>query len=104
VADVAVRVIAAPEAEQDVADAYAWYERQRVGLGEEFLTCLDACIDAIRRSPKMHPTIFKNFRRALLRRFPYAMFYEYESDVATVFGVFHTSRHPTRWMRRVTED
>jgi plasmid stabilization system protein ParE len=52
----------------------------------------------------MHPTIFRNFRRALLRRFPYAMFYEYESDVATVFGVFHTSRHPMRWMRRVTGD
>lgn len=100
----AVRVVAAPEAEQDVADAYAWYEGQRAGLGEEFLGCLDACMEAIRRSPKMHPTAFSKFRRALLRRFPYAVFYEYDSDVVTVFGVFHTSRHPIRWMKRVAGD
>jgi len=101
---VAVRVVAAPEAEQDVADAYAWYEGRRAGLGEEFLGCLDACIEAIRRSPKTHATIFRSFRRALTRRFPYAVFYEYDSGVVTVFGILHTSRHPMRWMRRVTGD
>jgi len=101
---VAVRVVAAPAAEQDVADACAWYEGRRMGLGEEFLGCLDACIEAIRRSPKTHATVFRGFRRALLRRFPYAVFYEYDSGVVTVFGVFHTSRHPMRWMRRVTGD
>ena len=47
----AVRVVAVPEAEQDVADAYDWYEGRRVGLGEEFPGCLDACIETIRRSP-----------------------------------------------------
>ena len=26
-----------PEAEQDLSDAAAWYEEQRVGLGQEFL-------------------------------------------------------------------
>jgi plasmid stabilization system protein ParE len=101
---VTVRVVAAPQAEQDVADAYAWYEGRRLGLGEEFLGCLDACIEAVRRSPQTHATVFRDFRRALLRRFPYAVFYEYDSGVVTVFGVFHTSRHPTRWMRRVTGD
>lgn len=32
------------EAEQDAQDAYAWYEQQESGLGEEFLRCVDACI------------------------------------------------------------
>jgi len=50
-AAMAVRVVAVPEAEQDVADAYDWYEGRRVGLGEEFPGCLDACIETIRRSP-----------------------------------------------------
>ncbi|MBN2464339.1 type II toxin-antitoxin system RelE/ParE family toxin [candidate division WOR-3 bacterium] len=100
----AVSVVVVPEAEQDVTDAYHWYEARRVGLGEEFLSCLDACIETIRRSPHMHPTVFRRFRRTLLRRFPYAVFYECESDVATIFGVLHTSRHPARWMRRVTGD
>lgn len=30
------KLIVAPEAEQDVAEAYAWYESRRPGLGEEF--------------------------------------------------------------------
>jgi hypothetical protein len=38
----AVELIFAPEAEQDIAEAYAWYEGRRPGLGEEFLRCLDA--------------------------------------------------------------
>jgi len=37
-----------PDAAQDVDEAYAWYENQRAGLGEEFLGCLDVCIERIR--------------------------------------------------------
>jgi plasmid stabilization system protein ParE len=96
----AVRIVTAPEAEQDVADAYAWYEGQRAGLGEEFLSCVDACLEAIRRTPEMHAMIYENYRRALLRRFPYALFYEHASDVVIVYGIFHTSRHPAKWIRR----
>jgi hypothetical protein len=38
----AAELIIAPEVEQDLAEAYAWYEARRVGLGEEFLSCVDA--------------------------------------------------------------
>jgi hypothetical protein len=37
-------LIILPEAEQDVAETYIWYENQEPGLGEEFLRCVDACI------------------------------------------------------------
>ena len=50
----AAELIIAPEAEQDLAQAYAWYEGRRTGLGEDFLSCVDACIEAIRRTPEMH--------------------------------------------------
>lgn len=49
----AAELILAPEAEQDIAEAYGWYEDQRSGLGEEFLSCVDACIEAICRAPEM---------------------------------------------------
>lgn len=45
----AAELIIAPEAEQDLAEAYAWYEGRRSGLGEEFLSCVDACVEAICR-------------------------------------------------------
>jgi hypothetical protein len=70
----AAELVIAPEAVGDIAEAYAWYEARRVGPGEEFLGCVDACIEAIRRMPAMHPMIHGSYRRALARRFPYAVF------------------------------
>lgn len=97
----AAELIVAPEAEQDIAEGYAWYEEQRVGLGEEFLSCVDACIEALRRMPEMHAKIYESYRRALVRRFPYAVFYEYAEGTVTVYSVFHTSQDPEKWIRRL---
>jgi plasmid stabilization system protein ParE len=98
----AAELIIAPEAEQDIADAYAWYEGRRAGLGEEFMSCVDACIQAITRTPEMHALCHENYRRGLVRRFPYAVFYEYAEDKVTVYGVFHTSINPAKWRERLS--
>jgi hypothetical protein len=45
-------LVVAPEAESDIAEAYNWYEDRRAGLGEEFLTSVDACFEGIRRWPR----------------------------------------------------
>ena len=97
----AANLILTAETEQDVAEAYAWYEGQRVGLGEEWLSCVDACIQTACRMPQMHPLVYVNYRRALVRRFPYAVFYEYANETVTVYAVFHMSRDPERWRQRV---
>ena len=97
----AAELIIAPEAEEDLAEAYGWYEGQRIGLGEEFLGCVDACIEAFRRMPEMHAQIHQTYRRALVRRFPYAVFYEYAEDTVTVYCVFQTSQDPEKWVRRL---
>src|SRR5688572_22162121 len=68
----AAEIIIAPEAEQDLAEAYAWYEARRIGLGEEFVTAVDACFEHIRRTPEGYGTVHETYRRALTRRFPYA--------------------------------
>ncbi len=97
----AAELIIAAEAERDIAEAYAWYESRRTGLGEEFLSCVEACSEAIRRAPEMHVVVHENYRRALARRFPYAVFYEYVEGRVTVYGVFHTSRNPNKWRQRI---
>ena len=42
---------------------------------------------------------YENYRRGLVRRFPYAVFYEYTT--VTVYGIFHTSRNPDKWRQRL---
>lgn len=56
-------LIISPEVQQDLAEAYAWYEGQRSGLGEEFLTCVEACVHGICRLPGSRPAVRKNYRR-----------------------------------------
>ncbi|MDZ7288316.1 MAG: type II toxin-antitoxin system RelE/ParE family toxin [candidate division KSB1 bacterium] len=97
----AAKLIIAPEAEQDISEAYAWYENRRIGLGEEFLSCVDACIQAICRMPEMYAVAHENYRRGLVRRFPYSIFYEYEDNTVTVYCVFHNSRDPQKWRERL---
>ena len=63
-------LIIAPEVEQDLAEGYTWYEGRRTGLGEEFLSCVEACLEAICRTPKMHSAVHKNYRRGWCAAFP----------------------------------
>jgi plasmid stabilization system protein ParE len=91
-----------PEAEQDLAESYAWYETQAPGLGEEFLRCVDACILLIRRNPKLHIIAHETYRRALVRRFPYAIFYEHEErrKRIVIYSVFPCAQDPEKWRGR----
>jgi plasmid stabilization system protein ParE len=97
----AADLIVATEAEQEIAEAYGWYENKRLGLGEEFLSRVDACIQGIVRQPELHRVVHENYRRMLVRRFPYAIFDEYADGLVTIYCVFHTSRDPEKWRHRL---
>jgi len=57
VPNVGAKLIVAPEAAIDIGDAYDWYEAPRVGLGEEFLTSVEARLESICRQPSTYPTV-----------------------------------------------
>jgi plasmid stabilization system protein ParE len=50
--------------------------------------------------PGAHPIIRGQTRRALVRRFPYAVFYVLDPDVVAVTAVMHGRRDPRRWQER----
>ena len=67
-------VVVQPEAIQETDDAFEWYEDQEAGLGFRFLHDLEITYAAIARTPKNFQPLRDGFRRAILRRFPYAIF------------------------------
>lgn len=91
------------EAEREVEDAYWWYERQRSGLGLEFLLVFDAAVERLRRLPEGHELVARRTRKALLRRFPYLVLYAVEEEQVVITAVFHGRRDPRRWSDRVRE-
>jgi plasmid stabilization system protein ParE len=98
---VAREIILIPEAVTDINHAYWWYEEQRRGLGEDFLICIETALDQVRNHPKNYPMRFDAFRRVLVRRFPYAIYFEHDESRVTVHYVFHCSQHPDKLARRL---
>jgi plasmid stabilization system protein ParE len=94
-------VIVRPEAEADLADAKDYYERQRDGLGTEFVKSIAETFERIERLPESHPDIHRGVRRALTRRFPFAIYYRIEGDEVIVIAVMHSRRDPRSWKSRV---
>lgn len=91
-----------PEADEDISEAYGWYEGREPGLGEDFLRCLEACVLTIQRHPQLYPMAVDEFRRAPIRRFPYEVFYETTADDLFIYAVFHCSQDPRKWRERLS--
>jgi plasmid stabilization system protein ParE len=93
-------VIVRPEAEAEITEAFRWYEDRSEGLGSEFMRALDASLSAIQRNPTAFAIVHRQMRRALLRRFPYAVIYLLEDRTVIVLACFHASRDPRQWRDR----
>jgi plasmid stabilization system protein ParE len=90
-----------PAAAKDIFDAYDWYEAQQAGLGVQFLNAVDRNFQRIAEKPGLYPIVLRGARRALMRGFPYSIFFRVLGDEARILGVIHQHRHPKGWMRRL---
>lgn len=95
------QIILTPEAKVDASDAYAWYEEKNHGLGDDFLGCLESALLQIARHPTSYPVRFDNFRRILIRRFPYAVYFEHDNNAVYIYYVFLSSQSPLKLTKRL---
>ena len=99
------RVVARPQAEDDIIEAANWYDPQSPGLGDEFIAEFIAVFDALEINPllncRQHPT--KNIRWRYPKRFPYRVIYEVIEDnrLVIIAAVVHAARHDRVWRSRV---
>jgi plasmid stabilization system protein ParE len=99
---VPISLILTEKAEEDLEDAYHWYEKQEPGLGKQVIRCIDAKIANINRHPLHHPVVQnENVRRALVNRFPFSVYFEYEEELITIFAILHQRRSPDFWKSRI---
>lgn len=81
-----------------VEDLYAgrlFYEKQGEGLGEYFFDSLFSDIDSLVLYAGIHAKVF-GYHRLLSKRFPYAVYYTLDADLAIVWRVLDLRRHPDR--------
>ena len=94
------RLLIEPEAEADIASAFDWYEVQRSGLGSEFLAELASVLENVEGNSEQYPIITGRTRRALVRRFPFGVFFVVDPDLIAVTACMHCRRDPRRWQIR----
>lgn len=85
-------VLVRPEAERDLVTARDWYEERRPGLGAEFLDEIARALRELAQDPEQSRLYYRNFRRVLLRRFPYKVFYHVIGRRIVVFRVLHAKQ------------
>ncbi len=89
-----------PEVSRELREAHRWYESQKSGLGDEFLDCVSDTLSRIAQMPAAYALIYRDVRRALVQRFPYAVYYRVVSSRVIVTAVFHSRRDPKSWQVR----
>lgn len=94
------RLVSEPQVDLDIEAAFHWYENEQSELGQEFLNELHASYNRIVEGPLKYQELRSGIRRALLRRFPYAIYFAIHSNVIVVLAVLHASRDPAEWQRR----
>lgn len=83
-----------PEVEEDLINGYFWYEEKEKGLGEEFLLMFFDYANEIIDNPLIYRKVYGEFRRCLLKRFPYAIYFCCTKDEIIIFGILHCARSP----------
>ena len=89
------------EALFDIEAVVLWYEEQRIGLSYDFELCLEARIEEVLRNPEAFQKRYKQVKIKFISRFPYGIHYIFIENEITVIGVFHTSRSPKNWSKRL---
>src|SRR5438874_9793684 len=78
-----------PLVDSDIEQAAHYYEGKQPGLGSEFTEELERIVYIIGSRPFRYSIRFGAWRRANLRRFPYAVFYQVFQDAPVIFAVLY---------------
>ncbi len=79
---------------RDLRAARDWYNERATGVGTRFVLEFEAVIGEIESAPLAFQIIEGEVRRALLRRFPFSVYYVVEGTEVTVLAVLHFRQHP----------
>ncbi len=88
-------------AEQELHDAFLWYEEKREGLGYDFLKAFTQALERVVVYPEVYMLISDGLRRALVAKYPYGIIYGIEEDTIIIVAVSHLHREPFYWDKRV---
>jgi hypothetical protein len=88
-------------AELELDEAVTYYNRQRAGLGDEFVAEIWLALERILAHPRAWHQLEDDVRRCQLNRFPYGLVYTIEGETILVVAVMYLRRNPSYWRDRL---
>ncbi len=88
-----------PAAQQELAEAVEFYEKQLDGLGVLFYEEVSGALDLIRLFPEGWQLITKVSRKCCLHKFPYMILYGIVNNVIVISSIAHQHQHPKSYLR-----
>ena len=97
------RLVVRPEVDSDLREAEMWYERQRPGLGADFLRTVRKAMSRLPDNPFRHSVRDTRFqvRWSYAKPFPYRIVYRVIQNTVVVYTVLHSARHEGHWQKRL---
>lgn len=81
-----------------ISDAYDFYEKRSIGLGDRFIDVIENQFQILIKNPFLYPVKKFNNREAYISNFPFVVIYavnEQRSQIV-ILNVFHTSQNPEK--------
>ena len=85
-----------PELLDDLTEAFAWYEERAEGIGQALVRAFFAAVARATREPLLYRIAHGGFRRVLLRRYPYWLYFTVEGNEVVFFLLYPVKRDPKR--------
>jgi plasmid stabilization system protein ParE len=86
----------------EFVEATVWYEKQRPGLGREFVLEVERALQRAQANPERFPMVRRQARKIRLRRFSrYSIYFAVKDGAFSILAVFHGSRDPEELWRRL---
>jgi plasmid stabilization system protein ParE len=92
-------VIVSELAGYDIQEITDYYEIKQKGLGKLFLLSLKDTFRLLSLNPFIYVKVYKEIRRALTRKFPYAIFDKVDDNIkeVTIYTIVSSHRNPDLW-------
>lgn len=90
-----------PEAIAEATEAREWYFERSAAAADALMAELDEAIEQIGNAPHRWGQYLLGTRHVVLRRFPFAVVYQYDGEIAYVVAVAHAKRKPGYWAERL---
>jgi hypothetical protein len=96
-------VIILSAADEELVEGKEYHDRQRQGLGNEFVDAFEEAIGRIVDFPEAWGLIAKKVRCCIFNRFDYGVVYIVRGETIFVLAVMHLKRRPGYWKNRLRE-